>query len=132
MGAIDLNRVAVCMGKVIKLLADIQPKIRNGNDVYDYKEDFCCIAYMCRIGILDRIENNSYMRNPNVPIRIPTGLFSSKKETIAGGLYLTVGKLKELVSKDVVTESYIEDILNRHTLFYEFESSLPVSFKRSL
>ncbi|WP_278598713.1 hypothetical protein [Butyricimonas virosa] len=132
MGAIDLNRIAVCMGKVIKLLSDLQPIISNGNDVYEHKEDFCCIAYMCRVGILDRIESNSYMRNPTIPIRIPTGLFSSRKETIDSGLSLTIGKLKEIVSKDIVTASYIDDILNHRGLYYEFERSLPDSFKRGL
>lgn len=132
MGAIDLNRIAVCMGKVIKLLSELQPMISNGNDVYEHKEDFCCIAYMCRVGILDRIENNSYMRNPTLNIRIPTGIFSSRKETINSGLNLTVGKLKELVSKDIVTENYVEDILNRRGIFYQYEDILPDNFKRSL
>ncbi|EHP50904.1 hypothetical protein [Odoribacter laneus] len=132
MGAIDLNRIAVCMGKVIKLLSELQPMISNGNDVYEHKEDFCCIAYMCRVGILDRIENNSYMRNPILNIRIPTGIFSSRKETINSGLNLTVGKLKELVSKDIVTENYVEDILNRRGIFYQYEDILPDNFKRSL
>lgn len=132
MGAIDLNRIAVCMGKVIKLLSELQPMISNGNDVYEHKEDFCCIAYMCRVGILDRIENNSYMRNPILNIRIPTGIFSSRKETINSGLNLTVGKLKELVSKDIVTENYVEYILNRRGIFYQYEDILPDNFKRSL
>ena len=132
MGAIDLNKVAVCMGKVIKLLSDLQPIISNGDDVYEHKEDFCCIAYMCRVGILNRIENNHYMRNPTILIRIPTGLFSSKKETIDSGLNLTIGKLKEIVSKDVVTANCIDDILNHRGVFYEFERGLPDSFKRTL
>ena len=36
MGAIDLNRIAVCMGKVIKLLSELQPVISNGDDVYEH------------------------------------------------------------------------------------------------
>jgi hypothetical protein len=132
MGAIDLNRVAVCMGKVMKLLSQLDPIISNGSDVYDHKEDFCGIAYMCRVGILDRIENNSYMLNPMLPIRIPTGIFSNRKETITSGLNLTVGKLKEMVSKDIVTEGLIYDILNRKGFFYQFEEMLPMSFRNNL
>ena len=41
-------------------------------------------------------------------------------------------KLKEIVSKGVVTASYIDDILNHRGLYYEFERSLPDSFKRGL
>lgn len=132
METMDLNRVAICMGKVIKLLSNLQHQIINGNDIYEHKEDFCCIAYMCRIGILDRIENNNYMRNPTLTIKIPTGIFSSRKETINSGLNLTINKLKEIVSKDIVTENYVEDILNRRGAFYQYENLLPDNFKRSL
>lgn len=40
MGAMDLNKVAVTMGKVIKLLSELQLNVRSGNDVYAHKEDF--------------------------------------------------------------------------------------------
>ncbi|MDR0982077.1 MAG: hypothetical protein LBM07_02380 [Culturomica sp.] len=132
MGAIDLNRVAICMGKMIKMLYELEPNIRCGDDVYEHKEDFCILAYMCRVGILDRIENNSYMSNPWLPIRIPTGIFSTRKESMASALNLTVGKLKELVSKDVITEKYIEDILNRQGVYYDYERMLPDNFKHNL
>lgn len=129
MGALDLNRVAICMGKVIKLLSDMHSVVCDGDDVYAHKEDFCCIAYMCRIGILDRIEANSYMRNPNLTLRIPTGIFSYRKETMATALNLTIGKLKELANKDVVTSIYVEEILNKGIAFYAYENTLPENIK---
>lgn len=132
MGALDLNKVAVCMGKVIKLLSELEPQIIDGNDVYEHKEDFCCIAYMCRIGILDRIEANSYMGNPNLPIRIPTGIFSSRKEAMISALNLTIGKLKQIVGKDVVVSNYVEEILNKSGAFYAYDKILPDSFKRQI
>ena len=55
MEALDLNKMAVCMGKVIKLLSELEPQIIGRNEVYEHKDDFCCIAYICRIGILDRL-----------------------------------------------------------------------------
>lgn len=132
MGAIDLNRVAIVMGKVTRLLSELEPIIQNGDDVYEHKEDFCTIAYMCRIGILDRVERNSYMLNPMLPIRIPTGIFRSKKESMVSALNLTVGKLKEIVSKDVVTENCVEDILDKKGIFYEYERILPANLKDKL
>jgi hypothetical protein len=131
MGALDLNRVAISMGKVFKLLSELEPKIRTGDDVYEHKEDFCVIAYICRVGILDRIEQSSWMRQ-EVPIKIPTGIFSFKQETISSGLMLTIGKLKEITSLDVVTEHYIEDILNHRGAFYKYEDILPLKFKNSI
>ena len=132
MGAIDLNRIAVCMGKVIKMLNELEHTVKSGDDVYEHKEDFCMLAYMCRVGMLDRIEKNSYMANPQLPIRIPTEIFSSRKETMASALNITIGKLKEVVSKDVITEHYIEDILNHQGVYYEYERILPDNFKQSL
>lgn len=132
MGALDLNKVAIVMGKVLKQLSELEPVINNGNDVYDKKDNFCIIAYICRVGILDRIENNSYMLNPTLPIRIPTGIFSNRKETMTSALNITVGKLKEIVSKDVVTENYVEDILNKRGAFFQYERIIPDDFKRNL
>lgn len=132
MGAIDLNRVAVCMGKVLKRLNELEHSVKCGDDVYARKEDFCMLAYMCRVGILNRIEKNSYMANPQLPIRIPTGIFSSRKETMDSALNLTIGKLKEIASKDLVTEKYIEDILNHQGIYYEYEQLLPYNFKQNL
>ncbi len=132
MEALDLNKMAVCMGKVIKLLSELEPQIIGGNDVYEHKDDFCCIAYMCRIGILDRLEANIYMGNPNLPIRIPTGIFSSRKETMTSALNLTIGKLKQIVSKDVVVSNYVEEILNKSGAFYAYDKILPDSFKRQI
>jgi len=132
MGAIDLNKVAISMGKVLILLSEVESLIKSENDIYEHKEDFCTIAYICRIGILDRIEGNSYMLNPTIPIRIPTGIFSSRKETMESALNVTVGKLKEIVSGDIVTEKYVEDILNKQDLFYEYERIIPNDIKRKL
>ena len=132
MGAIDLHRVAICMGKVLKMLDELEPSVKCGDDVFEHKEDFCVLAYMCRVGILDRIERNSYMRNPYLPIRIPTGIFRSRKETMSSALNLTIGRLKEIVSKDVVTELYIKDILNHQGVYYEYERILPNNLKQSL
>lgn len=132
MRALDLNKAAVCMGKVLKLLSEIQPQITNGDDVYEHKEDFCCIVYMCRIGILDRIEDNTYTKNPNLQVRIPTGIFSSRKETMTSALSLTIGKLMELVKNDVVTDNYVEDILNKTGAFFAYDRNLPEKFKRQI
>jgi hypothetical protein len=113
MSGVDLNKCAISMGKVIKLLAELDAKTTNGNDVYENKEEFLMLAYICRVGILDRIENNSYI-GMEVPIKIPTGLFSSRKETIYSGVNLTVGKLNEIVRMDIVTQNLVDGILKKN------------------
>lgn len=124
MGAIDLNKVAVCMGKVLKLLTNLQPYTTTGDAIYDHRDDFCFIAYVCRVGILDRIDNNSYMKNPAMPIKIPTGLFSSRKETMASALDVTIGQLKRMVEKDVITANNVEEILGKRGVYHAYNDAL--------
>ena len=132
MGALDLNRVAISMGKVLKSLSNIEPYIKDGNDVYEHKEDLCSLAYFCRVGILDRIEKNSYMANSFLPIRIPTGILSSRKETMASALNLTVGKIKQLASLNDEVNAYVNEILDKGNLFYEFDRTIPDHVKRKI
>lgn len=130
---IELNNIAIAMGKVLVLLAEIVPKINNELDIYDHKEELCVVAYVCRKGILDRLDKYPiFASNPLTPIRIPTGIFSSKKETIEGGLNMTIGKLKEVVSSDVVTMAMVENILNGGNLYYQYERIVPEKLKNNL
>lgn len=132
MGALDLDKVAVAMGKVLKQLTALEAKVKYSNDVYERKESFYALAYICRVAILDRIEENNYMHNPLLPIKIPTGIISFRSETMSSALSITIGKLKELASKDLVTETNVIDILNRGDMFYTFQRILPNDFIKSL
>lgn len=131
MRGIELNKIALTMGKVIKLLDKLQTQATNFDDVYDHDEDFCCIAYMCRVGILNRIQESSWIHG-TVTIFIPTGIFSHRKETIDSGLYLTIGKLKELVSKNVVVAIHVDEILNCQRLYYQYDRVLSDDFKKNI
>ena len=42
----ELNKLAVTMGKVISMLDDIESQIINEWDVYDHKEELCTVAYV--------------------------------------------------------------------------------------
>lgn len=126
MGATDLNTVAINMGKVLKLIEDIEPKAYNCAGVREQREEFMFVAYICRVGIYDIIECNNYMMlNPLIPIRIPLSMFRSRKETLMSALTLTVGKLKELVAIESGTAELVESILNKGQAFYELEKMLP-------
>lgn len=133
MTGIELNKIAIAMGKVLHLLSEIEPQIKNEWNVYDHKEDLCVIAYVCRKGILMRLEQNPALAyNTLTPIRIPTGIFSSLKETIESGLSKTIGKLKDIVSTDIVTQSMVENILDGSNLYYQYEQILPEKFIKSI
>ncbi|MBS5020924.1 MAG: hypothetical protein KHZ60_12815 [Alistipes sp.] len=128
---LELQKIAVSMGKIYKTLSVLSGKIQDGADVLNNKEDFYVLAYTCRVAILDRIQANDWIQM-EIPIRIPTGLFSSRKETIGTGLNLTIGRLKELASSNNTVIYNIEEILQKHQLFYDFEQILPANIKDKL
>ncbi|MDR0823499.1 MAG: hypothetical protein LBN74_00270 [Prevotella sp.] len=131
MGTLDLNRVAIGMGKTIKLLLDLEPQINDRSDVYEHKEYLYFIAYVCRVSILDRIENNSWIR-VTTPIIIPLDLYRARKETIFTGLILTVDKVKKLAHADFEISQNIESILEKGDFFYLIESIVPQIIKSQL
>lgn len=119
------------MGKVLDLLSSIEPNIIDEWSAYDAKEELCTIAYLCRKGILEKIELNPFLFVLNVPIRIPTGFFSSRKETIESGLNKTVGKLKHLASLDsIAVLPMVEEILNGGSLFFQYDNLLSDKLKK--
>ncbi len=126
----DLNKVALSMGKIIKVLSQVEGKIKNGNDVYANKESFYVTAYMCRVGLLDIIEHNKWPLT--IPITIPLGLLKTKKTSLASGLELTIGKLKQIIEIDIVTTDYVENILQKGGFFYEFQRMIPEEQKKLL
>lgn len=132
MGATDLNKVAITMGKVIQLLKDIEPRCCNSWGTYNNKEDLYILAYMCRKGIIDRIQQNSYMYNPNIMIAIPLGLIRFKRVAMFNALQMTVGKVEQLASQDSEVERVVEDILDKGDFYYKIENLIPNDIIRTL
>src|SRR5659263_82795 len=120
----ELNKTAVNMGRIIKMLDNLEKTINDGGDFLENKETFFVIAYVCRVGILDRIESNIWSLKQ--PINIPTGLFSFKKETMDSGLKLTVERLKSISQKNDYTNKAVNSILAKQEAFYIFERTLPL------
>jgi len=116
----DLNKTAVMIAKVIDALKQLH--IKSEFDVDDKHDELCVLAYFIRVGILDRIEKNKW--SLMYPITIPTGLFGIKKTTIANGLELTVGKIKEIAKGDFYVENQIEEILKREDWFWIVDEML--------
>ena len=116
----ELNKTAVMMANVIDGLNKLN--INSGIDVVDKENELYVLAYFIRVGILDRIENNKWSLMS--PIVIPTGLFGVNKTTIANGLELAVGKIKEIVSGDYFVEANVEEILKRKDYFWTIDMVL--------
>lgn len=125
MGALDLNKVAIAMGKILLTLPKLEAKGTDFFSINSNKEEYFSIAYMARVGILDRIEENSFMRNGSLPITIPLGIFKTRKETMETALQITIGKLLDLAEEHEQVSYIINDILERGKSFYQFEEMLP-------
>jgi|GEM_PF-2577000 len=111
----DSSKTALSMGRVILILKDIESKVNNGADIYDFKDDIEFMAFISRVNILDRIEKNNW--NQHSIVTIPTGVVSTIKVSLSEGLMLTVGKIKELVEDDVYLQNSVEEILKKQDTF---------------
>ena len=106
MSALDLNRMAIAMGKICIALDDLESK-------------------MFRIGVIEMIEKpeNKYMQNPTLPIVIPLGIFKHRKETIGSAFRLTLGRLLNLAEKNDEINQAVAEILDGGDLYNEIEQS---------
>lgn len=126
----ELNKTAVAIGKNMKLLDELAPKIINGDDVYENKDGFYILAYTCRVGILDRIVKNGY--GPTYGIFIPLGLFRTKKATISYAISMTIGRLKAMSVKNSEVAQNVIDILEKKEAFYQIEAMIPVNIREQI
>lgn len=125
MGASSLNAVAIAMGKVLKVLKDVEAKGIDKESLEENKETYYVLAYMCRVAIMDRIEENSWMQHKHIVISIPLGLFKKRRETMENAIEITIGKLLSLVSEHEKLRCTVEDILENGSAFDEFERLFP-------
>ena len=128
----ELNKVAIVMGQVLHALKELEPQLKTSYDVYNEKESLVVLAYMCRVGILDRILNTTYLQNPELPIVIPLDIIRVRRETISTGLEITVGKIQELASKDPEVEEMVDSVLEKGEMYYALENNLPESVKATV
>lgn len=122
----DINKMATTIGKVIAFLDELDGKIESKYDIYEQKEAFYLAAYICKVGILERIDKNNW--SMNTPIFIPTGFLKSRHETIIIALNLTLGKLMMMAKDDNIVTEDISEILSKGDLFYEFEKNSTIGF----
>jgi len=123
----DYNKTARTIGKVVLILDNLLNTYPMYFLLTTYKQDLIYLAYICKLGILDRIENNNW--DIGKPIAIPTGLFSVNKITLKIGLEITIGKLAEIASLDLELEEQMTEIFNRGNLYYQIKNELPDNFK---
>lgn len=112
----EINKLSCSIGSAIMLFNDIEYSI-NRDNIAEYKTHLFKIAYICKIGILDRIERNSWPLNFKIII-LPTEYFGFKRIPLATALALSVGKLNQIAEYDYNIAQNINDILSGEGPFY--------------
>ncbi|MCL2860775.1 MAG: hypothetical protein FWF46_09640 [Oscillospiraceae bacterium] len=124
----ELNKTAVMMANIINQLNQLN--VETEFDVINKHNELCVLAYFIRVGILDRIEKNKW--SLMYPIAIPTGLFGVNKTTIANGLDLTVGKIKEIAKRAYLVENDVEEVLKKEEYFWIVDRELSPEVKAKI
>jgi len=119
------NKLAKTISEVSKLLKIIDNNSKSLLTTADRKQ-LLYIAYICKVGILDRLEKCSWL-DKNSLIGIPINSFDKAAITIAEGLGMTMYKLSEIVSNinDIGLENKMTEIFEKGKLFYEIEKEIP-------
>lgn len=127
-----LNKIAISMGKMIKMLDGIETKVRSSADARKNWEDLVIYAYVCRIAILDRIDEHRGHLTDETPITIPTGLIRTRKETMESALNLTVQRLYNIAYLDEEVGFNVEMVLRRKGKYNEIDSMYSEEQKQKL
>lgn len=87
---------------------------------------------MCRIAILDRIDEHRGHLDDYTPITIPTGLIRTRKETMESALNLTVQRLYDIAYLDEEVGFNVEMVLRRKGKFDEIDGMYTEEQKQQL
>ena len=127
-----LNKIAISMAKINKMLNELEKKITTPIDVRAHWEDLVLYAYICRIAILDRIDEHRGHLTEDTPITIATGFFRTRKETMDSALDLTVQRLINIASLDNEVGLNVERVLRRKGKFGEIDGMYSNEQKQKL
>jgi hypothetical protein len=124
MSGIQFNRCAINMGKILKLLDDLERNVKSEISCKVHKNEILATTYICRAGVMDKIiENPSWMRN-NLTIRIPTGLFSSNKIKINEAIESITDRILAISSNQNEINRIVENMLSKGKAFYQYEEMI--------
>ena len=127
-----LNKIAISMAKINKMLDELEKKITTRTDARAHWEDLVLYAYICRIAILERIDEHRGHLTEDTPITIATGLFRTRKETMESALELTVQRLCDIASLDNEVSINVERVLRRKGKFDEIDGMYSDEQKQKL
>jgi hypothetical protein len=126
-GTKDFAAMSNSFDAVHQMIQEIAPKFDSAIDKSEFKEYFCALAYMCRAGIMDRLEKYEWPLTSEV--FVPS--ISNKNVTI----YVALTKTKYVVltaGAMVGAMNEINEIMNKGELFHTLDRRMPVQIKSKL
>lgn len=117
--------------KELSKLGNAVANVKNMLDAYESDPDLSFLltaAWICKVGVLDMIDNNNWL--PNHIVYVPINGHQTKM-TMMEVQMSTIVRLKNKVSElyDDEFEGTIDDILDGGNSFYEIEAYLPSNIK---
>lgn len=120
---LEYNKLAQAFNGHYQMLQQIIPKSQHE----DVRDDLFLLAFIGRKEIIDRMEE--YNWNMNGPIVIP--MMPGQRKTLAYAFQQTIGKLMELGETTGYSEQ-IQEILDKGTLYFELDKSIPDFMKKMM
>jgi len=116
---LEFNKLATNVSKVRMLLDQIENKVYSSESALENKDDYCFVAYICRIGIIERMEKYNWKLSTKIIIGIngkPTSV-SLHESYIMSVLKLT---MMSQINSDV--SETVNDILEKGEQFFVMDS----------
>lgn len=119
-GGYEFNKLAKVIGRVIDLL-----------DAYEIDHDFsmlCEAAWLCRLGIIDKMEKYHFGMNATIYVPIQGSLH---KMILNEAFMCSIGKLSAKSNKLLEGQKEtIEDIMEKGQSFYALDKQIPYEEKK--
>ena len=120
---IEFNNLAKAMNGLNVMIQSITPKLTHFDPI-EIEEEVLIMAYICRKGILDRLEQYNWPITSM--ITVPT--IEKNRITLAYALQQTIGKVS-LIADQIGLTKAVQEIFEKGKSYYEIENSLPSHIK---
>jgi hypothetical protein len=126
-GVKDMAAMSNSFDIVHQKIQELLPQVEQAYNKSQFNEAFIVLAYMCRVGICDRLERQNWPLTTGVYVpsisrnNVTIFVALSKTESVVRAAGLMLG-----IQQD------IDDVMNKRKLFYELEKHIPLDIKKKL
>ena len=126
---IEFNKLATNVSKIRLLLDEIEIKVYSIESAYESRDDYYFIAYICRVGIIDRMAKFNWGLSTKIRIAI-NGI--STRVSLQEAYVMSISRLSILSQINSLVAETVSDILDKGNQFYYLDSQIPVDVKKKI